>query len=85
MAVTPEVMRTYLKENVDADLTFAWDDAGVDLTVQYAMAQGGYKRSAIFIGLADTKTEVRAAMKDTFGLDPADAANGASSRLQVVS
>lgn len=66
-------MRQFLKENVEAQLTFIWDEHRVPLKTQYDVGQI-YSTLRLFTTIADDRANVRAAVKDDFGLDPGAAA-----------
>ncbi|CAE8640253.1 unnamed protein product [Polarella glacialis] len=65
--------RLYLKENVDADLCYLWDENDLTLPHQFAIAQH-YKSMRKFAALGDTRNEVRIAFIADLALDPAAAA-----------
>ena len=69
-APTDEQRRNFLQANVDADLIFVWDEAGVPLSVQYGVGQN-YRSVRKFSALGDSRAEVRAAFVADFALDPA--------------
>jgi len=71
--------KTYLAENLDSDLHFLFEDAGISLDTQYAIAQN-YKTVKHFAAVADDRSEVRNFCKDDIGLDPAA---GAIQRAEV--
>ncbi|CAE8607179.1 unnamed protein product, partial [Polarella glacialis] len=80
---TPEAQRLYLKEKVDADLCYLWDENDLTLAHQYAIAQN-YKTMRKFAALGDTRSDVRAAFVADHGLDPLAAAPaGAENRAAV--
>jgi hypothetical protein len=71
MALTPAEQRTLIKNEVESDLAFLWEDSGIELGEQVKLAQAGYKKLRTFVGLADTKADVRAALAVApFDLDP---------------
>ena len=80
MALSPADQRALVRTQVDADLSYLWDDSGVELEVQVKFAQAGYKNLRTFVGLADTKPDLRRALSTDFELDPA--ANGALPRVR---
>ena len=69
-AVTDEVRRQYIADNVSSDLQYVLDEAGIALVNQYAIAQH-YRNLRQFRSIADQKNEVRATLKSDFALDPA--------------
>ena len=69
-AVTDEVRRQYIADNVSSDLQYVLDEAGIALVNQYAIAQH-YGNLRQFRSIADQKNEVREALKSDFALDPA--------------
>ena len=73
--------RVFLRERADADLTFIFEEAGIDLDLQVAMVQAGYTSVQRFTGIADTRAEVRAALREDFRVDPAT--NGAPDRAKA--
>jgi hypothetical protein len=83
MALNPFQQRTLIRERVESDLAFLWDDTKVDLTNQVALATAGYTSVRIFVGLADTKAELRTVLAADFQLDPAAVGALPATRLQV--
>ena len=83
MALSPDEQRKYIREHVESDLAFLWDDTKVSLANQVAIATAGFSTMRIFVGLADTKADLRTVLGRDFNLDPQ--ANGAAAdvRLQV--
>jgi hypothetical protein len=76
---TPEQMRAFLSQHVDSDLHFLFEDAGLSLDTQYAIAQN-YKTVKHFSALADDRAEIRKFCKDDIALD---ASAGARERAEV--
>lgn len=70
MAVDDAARRLFLHREVDSDLVYIWDDAGVTLAHQYEIGQA-YRTVRKFSALADGKAEARAAFAADLGLDPA--------------
>ena len=66
---TDDAKRLYLRESVEAQLTFIWDEHEVTLEVQYNVGLV-YKTLRLFSTIADDRTSMRDAMKTDFGLDP---------------
>ena len=66
---TDEQRRDFLQANVDADLIFVWDEAGVPLSVQYEVGQN-YRSVRKFSALGNSRVEVRAAFVAGLALDP---------------
>ena len=62
--------RAFLHQEVDSDLVYIWEDAGVSLEHQYNLGQE-YKTIRKFAALADTKVEARGAFTADLGVDPA--------------
>ena len=84
MALANDAMRrAFIRENVESDLAFLWDDSRVSLVHQGAIATAGYTTVRIFVGLADSKAEVRAALARDFNLDPNAVGALPEVRLQV--
>jgi len=78
-----EVMRMFLRQNVEAQLTLIWDEHKVPLKLQYEVGQV-YGTMRLFSAIADDRAGVRTAVKDDFGLDPAaQAPQGATNRAQA--
>lgn len=84
MAVTDADKRTYLRDHVASDLQYVWDDSEVPLDLQYRMAQH-YKSLRVFTAIAETTTEVRAAIQADFALDPRNDAGVRAQIAKVVS
>ena len=71
---------------VDHELTYAWGEAGVPIEVQFNVSQGGYDTTRKFVGLDESRTLVRAALTQIFGIDPQAAAPaGPANRLILAS
>ncbi len=70
MAVTDEDRRNFLQAEVDSDLVFVWDEAGVNLNHQYILAQN-YRTNRKFAAIGDTRAEARAAFQADVPIDPA--------------
>lgn len=68
MAVTDNDRRAYLEAHVSSDLQFAWSDSGVSLAAQYSLAQH-YKTLRVFSSLADSKADLRTALRTDFAMD----------------
>ena len=82
MALNPAEQRALIKNEVESDLAFLWEDSGIELGEQVKLAQAGYKKLRTFVGLADTKPEVRIALAaPPFDLDPA--VQGALPRIRL--
>ena len=79
--ITDADRRKFLADNVSSDLQYVLEEAGVSLEVQYAIAQH-YRSLRVFSTIADSKADVREALKNDFGMDPA--ANAAA-RASVAS
>eukprot|EP00435_Cladocopium_sp_Y103_P007668 s5210_g2.t1 len=77
-ALTPEQQKAWLQENVNADLTYIFEQMGVSLERQYELGQH-YKSVMLFAALADNRGEARTALARDLGIDPAaNPANRAS-------
>ena len=76
--------RRYVKEHVDADLQFVWEEAKISEQLQYDLGQH-YQSVAKFAAMADTRQGFRDALKDDFGLRPDSAASRASIAALVMS
>lgn len=83
MALTPEQQRTWLTQNVAADLTYIWDVMGVTLERQYDLGQN-YTNVSLFAALADSKQEARTALGRDLGIDPAANAGARAALASVV-
>ncbi len=70
MAVTDADRRDFLQNEVDADLVFVWDEAGVSLNHQYILGQN-YRTNRKFAAIGDTRADARAAFQADIPLDPA--------------
>ncbi len=76
--------RLMMIKEMDADLVYVLADAHVAIVEQSMISNRGYKNLKVFLGLADTKPDLRAALRVDFGLDPAAAApDGPRNRSQV--
>ena len=82
-APTPEEQRTWLTQNVAADLTYIWEAMGVTLDRQYDLGQN-YRNVSLFAALADTKAEARTALGRDLGIDPAANAGARAALASVV-
>jgi hypothetical protein len=67
--------KAYLKEKGASDLLYVFTDSQVPLVQQYDLVMKGYATLRLFSGLEDTRAEMRTALKDEMGLDPATAGN----------
>ena len=86
MAVVPITdadRRKFLADNVSSDLQYVLEEAGVSLEAQYAIAQH-YRSLRVFSTIADSKADVREALKNDFGIDPAANAAARASVAKVV-
>ena len=83
MALSEPQQRAYVRDHVESDLAFLWDDSKVSLVTQVAIATAGYVNVRIFVGLADSKADLRTVLARDFNLDPAAANALPSVRLQV--
>ena len=70
MAVSDDDKRTFITNNVSADLQYVLQDAEISLANQYEVTQH-YRNLRVFSALGDTKAEVREALKADFRLDQA--------------
>lgn len=68
MAVTDNDRRAFLEAHVSSDLQFAWADSSVSLATQYSIAQQ-YKSLRVFAAMADSKADVRTALRTDYGMD----------------
>lgn len=55
------------------DLRFILAERDVSDHLQFQIAEAGYRTMGLFVAMVDSKTELRGAFKDLFGLDPAEA------------
>ena len=78
LPATDEARRTYLQKEADSDLTFLFQEAGVPLNIQVQLVAAGYRNVMRFTGIADSRADLREALKSDLGVDPA--ANGAADR-----
>jgi hypothetical protein len=67
-------MAEFLTNNAEPELTFILSEVEVPLKLQYDLVTAGYKSTRRFAAIEDTKAEVRVALKDAIGLDPAASA-----------
>ena len=67
---TDEQKRLFISQNMDSDLHYLLEDAGVGLDPQHAIAQL-YRSVKHFSAFGDTRAEIRKACEDDFGLDAA--------------
>eukprot|EP00971_Amphidinium_carterae_P184465 3662068-Amphidinium_carterae.1 len=65
-----EAARLVVKEKVEADLAFIWEDAKVDVQTQAAFATKGFVSVRLFTNAADSKAELRTLLKEELSLDP---------------
>ena len=77
--ITDEDRRNFLQAEVDADLVFIWDEAGVSLQNQYIVAQN-YRSVRKFAAMGDSRADVRAALQADIPIDPAA---GAAQRAEL--
>lgn len=68
MAVTDNDRRAFLETHVSTDLQFAWSDSNVSLASQYSLAQH-YKSLRVFSSMADSKADLRTALRTDFAMD----------------
>lgn len=68
MAVTDNDRRAYVEANIATDLQFAWSDSNVSLTSQYTLGQH-YKTLRVFASMADSKADLRTALRTDFAMD----------------
>ena len=73
MALDDAARRLFLHREVDSDLVYIWEDAGVSLAHQHDLGQA-YRTVRKFAALADSKAEARAAFSADLGLDVAGGA-----------
>ena len=81
--ITDGDRRKFLADNVSSDLQYVLEEAGVSLEAQYAIAQH-YRNLRVFSAIADSKADVREALKNDFGMDPAANAAARASVAKVV-
>ena len=77
--ITDEDRRNFLQAEVDADLVFIWDEAGVSLQNQYIVAQN-YRSVRKFAAIGDSRADVRTAFQADVPIDPAA---GAAQRAEL--
>ncbi|CAE7826044.1 unnamed protein product [Symbiodinium sp. CCMP2592] len=77
MALTDENRRTFLAQNVSADLVYLWEELNVSLLHQYELGQN-YRSMVRFAALADTRAGARAAFASDVTVDPDTAAGRAA-------
>ena len=83
IALTDADKMLHLRDNVESDLAHVWDEGGVSLDLQVALSVQ-YQSVRRFATMADTRTEVRDAIRVDFGLDPAaDPAHRAAAAATV--
>ena len=75
--------RAYIAANVSADLQYVLDEAETSLANQYNITQH-YKTLKMFAAMADTKNEIRNALRDDFHLDQAASAANRAEVARVV-
>ena len=80
---SPEEMQEYLRTKVDSDLVFALDESGAKMNVQYNLTQH-YTSVRKFAAIADSKTELREALKVDLAIDPAASAEARASLAALV-
>ena len=64
-----DAMRQYLKENVDSDLVFIWEDKKVTLEAQYKIASAGITNLNRFTGLEETRADMKKTICQIAGID----------------
>ena len=64
-------MAEFLTNTAEPELTFILSEVEVPLKLQFDLVAAGYKSTRRFAAIEDTKAEVRVALKDAIGLDPA--------------
>ena len=70
MAVDDAARRLFLHTEVDSDLVYVWEEAGVSLEHQYLLGQN-YRTVRKFSAIGDTRVEARQAFVADIPLDPA--------------
>lgn len=78
-AITPEEARAAM-EAAQSDLKWLMADNGVDDRVQELIYHHGFTRTKLFVGMAESRTELRDVLKAHLGLD---AAEGLEERRRV--
>ena len=73
----PAARAAFLHNNVDSDLQFIWQEAGMGEQVQYDIGQH-YRTVKRFSSLADDRGALRQALTDDFQMRPDSAANRAA-------
>ena len=81
MAATDEAKKGWLTQNVASDLLYLLDEAEVGLDTQYKLCQD-YKTLRKLSAIADTRAELREALKTEYGLD---GSTNAAQRSEVAS
>ena len=84
MAVDDAGKREYLQKNMTSDLQYVLEDSEVSLDVQYRIGQH-YKNLRVFVALAESSTDLRAALRTDFQLDPAQGADQRAEVARVIS
>ena len=75
--------RTLIRSSAESDLGYLWDDSSIELDLQVKFVNAGYKTLRIFVGIADSKPELRQVLAADFGLDPAAQGAAPNARQQV--
>lgn len=73
----PQARAACVHANVDADLQYIWQEAGIGEQAQYDMGQH-YRTVKRFSSMADDRTSLGTALQDDFQMRPDSAQNRAS-------
>jgi hypothetical protein len=71
MALTDAERRAYVVQNGESDLVYLLEDARLPIELQHAVILAGYSSIRTFIGIDDSRPEVRVAFQQLLTLNPA--------------
>ena len=72
--LTADQKREWVSSHLEADLQHVFNECGVSISTQHALGQH-YRSTLRFSTIADTRQDVRAALRADFALEPNTAAN----------
>ena len=64
-----DVTRQCLKDNVESELTYIWEDKKIALEAQYKIARAGVNDLNRFTGLEDTRADMKETICQIAGID----------------
>eukprot|EP00972_Heterocapsa_arctica_P072915 10766772-Heterocapsa_arctica.AAC.1 len=72
LLVLTEEEKTGALRSADSDLKWLLSDGEVPVDIQAALFHRKFNKMRVFLGLGESRAEVRTAMHDDIGLSPAD-------------